>query len=95
MYMVGAHIIAKLTNMPYPSFVESRIFSPLNMSSTTFSPSKAAKTGKLTQSWTWRGPRRIPFWFPDEVAELFAGAGGVISNAVDMVRNIACLHGSH
>ncbi|KAI0767194.1 beta-lactamase/transpeptidase-like protein [Fomes fomentarius] len=91
MYMVGAHIVAKLTNMPYPSFVESRIFSPLNMSSTTFSPSKAANTGKLTQSWTWRGPRRIPFWFPDEVAELFAGAGGVISNAVDMTKWLAVL----
>ncbi|RDX43399.1 beta-lactamase/transpeptidase-like protein [Lentinus brumalis] len=90
MFMIGAHIVAKLTNAPYRSFVESRILNPLNMSSTTFTPSAAAKTGRLTQTWT-RGSRRVPFWFPDAVAELFAGAGGIISSAEDMTKWLAVL----
>ena len=89
MFMIGAHVIAKLTNNTYTSFVQSRIFDPLNMTSSTFSPSAAAKSGKLTQTWT-RGSRKIPFWFPLEVAELFAGAGGIISSAEDMVR-LSCI----
>ena len=84
MYMVGAHVVSKFSGMSYQSFVSSRILAPLNMSSTTFSPSKAAQGGWLTQTWT-RDARRIPFWFSDEVADLFAGAGGIISNAEDMV----------
>ena len=87
MYMVGAHLVSKLTSMPYASFVESRIFAPLDMTASTFSPSKAARSGKLTETWT-RGARRIPFWFSDEVAELFAGPGGVISSAEDMVSTL-------
>ncbi|RPD57950.1 beta-lactamase/transpeptidase-like protein [Lentinus tigrinus ALCF2SS1-6] len=90
MFMIGAHIISKLTNASYPSFVQSRIFDPLNMTSSTFSPSAAAQTGRLTQSWT-RGSQRVPFWFPDEVAQLFAGAGGIISNADDMTKWLAVL----
>lgn len=54
------------------------------MNSTTFSASKAAREGKLTQTWTASG-RRIPFWFPDETVELSAGAFGVISSVVDLV----------
>ena len=86
MYMVGAHVVSKFSGMSYQSFVSSRIFAPLNMSSTTFSPSKAAQSGRLTQTWT-RDVRRIPFWFSDEVASLFAGAGGIISSAEDMVSH--------
>ncbi|KAI1786346.1 beta-lactamase/transpeptidase-like protein [Ganoderma leucocontextum] len=90
MYMVGAHIVSELSGVTYQSFVSSRILAPLNMSSTTFSPSEAAKTGRLTQTWT-RGVRRIPFWFSNEVADLFAGAGGIISSAEDMTNWLAVL----
>ncbi|TBU44391.1 beta-lactamase/transpeptidase-like protein [Dichomitus squalens] len=90
MYMVGAHIVSRLSNMSYQSFASSRIFAPLHMNSTTFSPSKAAKTGRLTQTWT-RGVRRVPFWFSDEVADLFAGAGGIISSAEDVTKWLAVL----
>ena len=86
MYMVGAHIVSQFSGMSYQTFVSSRILAPLNMSSTTLSPSKAAQTGRLTQTWT-RGVRRIPFWFSDEVADLFSGAGGIISSAEDMVNS--------
>ena len=84
--MVGAHLVSQLSNVSYSDFVKTRIFEPLGMSSTTFSPSDAAASGVLTQTWT-RGMRRIPFVFPDQTAELFAGAGGIVSNTEDMVRS--------
>ncbi|KAI0629472.1 beta-lactamase/transpeptidase-like protein [Trametes polyzona] len=90
MYMVGARIIEKYTNAPYSSFVTSRILRPLNMTSSTFSPSEAARTGKVTQTWT-RGVRRIPYWFSDQVNNLFAGPGGLISSAEDMTKWLATL----
>ncbi|KAI0350602.1 beta-lactamase/transpeptidase-like protein [Trametes cingulata] len=90
MFMVGARIIQKYSNTSYDAFVASRIFGRLNMTYSTYSPSKAAQTGLLTQTWT-RGVRRIPYWFSDEVNDLFAGPGGAISNAEDMTKWLATL----
>ena len=84
MYMTGAYIVTKYTNDSYTTFASNRIFKPLNMTSTTFSPNKAFASGKLTQMWTGFG-RRIPFWFTEENVELNAGAGGVISSVADLV----------
>jgi hypothetical protein len=66
--------------------VEERIFSSLGMTSSTFSPNKAEASGKLTQGWTKDG-RRLPEWFTEDTAFLKAGPGGIISNAIDMVRS--------
>ncbi|KAF9233586.1 beta-lactamase/transpeptidase-like protein, partial [Melanogaster broomeanus] len=74
MYVVGAHIIATYADKPYTSFVEERIFSPLGMSSSTFSPEKAESSGKFSQGWTKDG-RRLPQWFSEDTAFLFAGPG--------------------
>ncbi|KAL1945494.1 hypothetical protein VTO73DRAFT_2345 [Trametes versicolor] len=90
MYMVGARIIEKYAQVPYGTFVTSRIFKPLNMTSSTYSPSAAARTGRVTQTWT-RGVRRIPYWFSDEVNTLFSGPGGAISNVEDMTKWLATL----
>lgn len=84
MYMTGAYIVTKYTNDSYTTFASNRIFKPLNMTSTTFSPNKAFASGKLTQMWTGFC-RRIPFWFTEENVELNAGAGGVISSVADLV----------
>jgi len=83
MFMVAGHIIETYSGKDYTSFVEDRIFTPLGMSSSTFSPAKAAKTGKFTQGWTSSG-RLLPEWFSEDMVPLMAGAGGVISSAVDM-----------
>ncbi|KAF9233583.1 beta-lactamase/transpeptidase-like protein [Melanogaster broomeanus] len=83
MYMVGAHIIATYADKPYTSFVEERIFSPLGMTSSTFSPEKAESSGKFSQGWTKDG-RRLPEWFSEYTAVLMAGPGGIISSAADM-----------
>lgn len=88
MYITTAHIVSKYAAQSYTSFVEERIFAPLGMASSTFSPSKAASSGKYTQGWTKEG-RLIPEWFTEEIAFTAAGAGGVISNAVDMTKWIA------
>lgn len=70
--------------MPYPEYIQQRIFDPLNMTSTTFSPRKARQAGKLSEAWTSFG-RLIPFWFSDETLDLHSGPGGIISNVEDMV----------
>lgn len=84
MYMLGSYIVTKYAGMPYPEFVKTRIWDPLNMSDTTLYESEASRHGKLSQVWAFNG-RRIPIWMLDEQISLNAGAGGVISSAVDMV----------
>lgn len=88
MFILTVHIISHYTGQPYTSFVKDRIFTPLNMTSTTYTPSEAIRLGEVTQSWTKSG-RRIPEWFNDGQVELNAGPGGVISNAEDLVRRLA------
>jgi CubicO group peptidase (beta-lactamase class C family) len=85
MFMLSSYIISHYTGS-YTAFVKDRIFSPLNMNSTTFSPSEAVRSGEMTQAWTKSG-RRIPQWSTDELMELIAGPGGIISSGEDMVRD--------
>ncbi|KAG2128999.1 beta-lactamase/transpeptidase-like protein [Suillus clintonianus] len=88
MFTAVAHIVETYSAQTYTSFVEDRIFTPLGMSSSTYSPAKAGKTGKFTQGWTSNG-RLLPECFTEEMATLMAGAGGVISSAVDMSKWVA------
>ncbi|KAI0945939.1 hypothetical protein AcV7_010047 [Taiwanofungus camphoratus] len=90
MYKLGAYLVAKYANSSYPAFAESRLFARMNMSATTFWPSEAARSGRVTQTWTKFG-RRLPYWFTDEVADLMAGPGGVISSAEDMTKWLTVL----
>ncbi len=84
MYILTSHLISVYSGKPYIDFVKERIFTPLNMTTTTFSESEALQTGLLAHSFNAVG-RRLPFWFPDTVKVLNAGAGGVISSAHDLV----------
>ena len=88
MYMLGAHIVEKYSGLTYPEFVAERLLKPLDMSTSTLSPSEAASSGLLTDTWTKDG-RRTPFWFTEEDSQLTAGPGGVISSARDMVSCIS------
>ena len=83
MFISGSYIISKYTGS-HIDFARERIFEPLGMSSTTFSPTSAAASGKLTQSWTAHD-QQIPFWFTDDDKELNAGAGGIITSVIDLV----------
>jgi len=86
MFMLASYLVSKYSAMPYNTFVEQRIFAPLNMTSSTYAPSKAQASGLLTHSWTKEG-RRVPEWFGDDsVIDLNAGPGGLITNAIDMSK---------
>ncbi|KAF8132830.1 beta-lactamase/transpeptidase-like protein [Boletus edulis] len=83
MYMVATHVIETYAGQLYTSFVQERIFVPLGMTSTTFSPAEAEASGQMTHGWTSEG-RRVPECFNEETAFAMAGPGGIISNAIDM-----------
>lgn len=84
MYVVGSHILSTYAPRDYISFVCDRIFEPLGMKSSTFSPAEANRSGELTQSWTAHS-QRIPYWIPEEAVETIAGPGGIISSVEDLV----------
>ena len=87
MYFFGSHIISTYSGKPFQDFVKERIFEPLNMTTSTYAYAEANATGLMSQAWAYVG-RRIPTTpYEDPVtANLIAGAGGLISSAVDMVR---------
>lgn len=85
MYVVGEHIISKFSGSFF-DFVDERIFKPLNMSSTYYSPAAAFATGRATENWTKDG-HRIPWWFTEQDHELVSGPGGVIASSEDLVSN--------
>lgn len=94
-YFFAAQIITEYSGKTFQDFVKERILDPLNMTSTTYSAQEANSTGHLSQSWAFVG-RRIPIIIEDAAtSNLIAGAGGLLSNAVDMVRassSTACSH---
>ncbi|KAI0821223.1 beta-lactamase/transpeptidase-like protein [Irpex lacteus] len=85
MYILASHIIATYSGLPFTQFVKQRIFTPLRMSTTTYSQTEASERGLLTQFFNAEG-RRIPFWYPEHSEEMIAGAGGVISSVHDLVE---------
>ena len=86
--MVGAYIVSTLTGIRYPDFVNSRIFKPLGMASSTYSIESALQTGRFTNTWTSFG-RLIPPWIEEEFVDLIAGSDGVISSVEDLARLIS------
>jgi CubicO group peptidase (beta-lactamase class C family) len=91
MYILASYIISQCSSKSFPAFVKQNIFDPLNMSSTTYSPTLAQQSGKKTQTWSLNG-RRIPYFLAEEDVELNAGAGGVISSVYDLVRILSPIH---
>ncbi|KZT41008.1 beta-lactamase/transpeptidase-like protein [Sistotremastrum suecicum HHB10207 ss-3] len=86
MYIVASDIITRYSTVNYTSFVEERIFKPLNMSRSSFSEYEAITKGNFSQSWDGFTNRRIPYSFSAEDREVIAGPGGVISSAKDMAK---------
>ncbi|KAI0027306.1 beta-lactamase/transpeptidase-like protein, partial [Vararia minispora EC-137] len=89
MYMVGKHIIDKYGPGSFFEFIDTRIFKPLNMSS-TYSPAVASASGRATENWTNEG-RRIPWWYTEDDYELLSGPGGVIASAEDLAKWVRML----
>ncbi|KAL4262563.1 Beta-lactamase-related domain-containing protein [Pleurotus pulmonarius] len=78
-------------------YVKAKIFDPLDMSATTYSYQIALQSGNLAEGFARQGmksaldpgtPRALPYWdsHSTEDGDLIAGAGGIISNAVDMAK---------
>ncbi|KDQ24632.1 hypothetical protein PLEOSDRAFT_1047810 [Pleurotus ostreatus PC15] len=100
MYTVLSYIpTAILPSKPkFTRYVKANIFEPLGLNSTTYSFDVANATGNLADGFFKQQtnlsasifdagiPRAIPFWAQvgGEDGHLDSGAGGVISNAVDM-----------
>ena len=91
MFMVGSYVVSVLSGMRYADFVNSRIFKPLGMTSSTYSIDAAIKTGRFTGTWTEFG-RLIPPWIEAEFEDIIAGPGGVISSVKDFVSHTIGVH---
>lgn len=86
MYIIASHIIAKYSpHGSFPEFVQDRIFNPLGMLASTYSPKVAEASGKLTEC--WHNGRRIPQFHKEPEMELNAGPGGILTNVEDMVKS--------
>ncbi|KZT55799.1 beta-lactamase/transpeptidase-like protein [Calocera cornea HHB12733] len=98
MYSVITRVIGKYSNMSYTSFVESRIFTRLGMTSTTFHPERAWQSRDWVQLWVREaGPyynqTRVVPWYLEEraVDGPVSGPGGVVSNTKDMATYLGIL----
>ncbi|RDX40963.1 beta-lactamase/transpeptidase-like protein [Lentinus brumalis] len=86
MYLFLPHVITTYSSKTFQEFVTERIFVPLDMTATTYNLTVADDSGLMSQSFIFTG-RRIPIIFQDPTAANFiAGAGGVMSNAIDMAK---------
>jgi len=101
MYITAAYILEHLTNKSFPEFMTERILKPLGMSSSSYNFQEVEPTGMVADGFlatatgdpNGEGRRGIvykpvPFFDPDGQTSVVAGAGGVISNANDMVRDL-------
>lgn len=85
MYILASHVVALYSGTSFEDFVRTRIWDPLNMTSSAYSLAEACETGRLTEAWATNG-RRIPNVFEQPGASFVAaGAGGVISSVQDLV----------
>ncbi|KAF7303230.1 Beta-lactamase class penicillin binding protein [Mycena kentingensis (nom. inval.)] len=98
MYTVLSYLPPLLTGVPYETYVEDNIFTPLGMNATTFYSTVAEASGELSEGMTREGanatvddpyalgtPHALPFWLPnDKPGHILSGAGAIVSSAIDM-----------
>lgn len=102
MYVTGAYIVEQYSNRTFPDFLHEHIFAPLGMTSSLVDPVAAFETGKLAEGyipyefnvsdgegWDKNKYRPAPFFDDSYSARMNAGAGGIISNAEDIVSPCA------
>ncbi len=97
---VAGRILELVSGMKYEDFLQKRIFEPLGMKDTTFSPSEAqrkriAKTYRMDEETRQLVPGYNPFVTADsDVHHRVEPAGGLFSTAADMGRFYAMIaHG--
>lgn len=96
MYETLSYLPVALLGQSYESYVAQHLFEPLNMSSSTFSIAEAEKSGQFATGHLASGrdftrglngtiKPIVPTWFRPGQERVWAGAGGVISSARDLV----------
>lgn len=92
MYTVATHLVEETSQKSFSDFLDERIFSPLDMNSTTLQPASAQAKGwgdRMAKGYvweknTWRG-------FEPENCPEAQGAGSVISSANDLIKWVKAL----
>ncbi|RDB29884.1 Gigasin-6 [Hypsizygus marmoreus] len=106
MYLVMSYFPTVLlpSKLPYARYVKKYIFDLLGLKSTTFSYDVANASGQLADGIARKGidyfkdplggtPQALPYWSTKggEDGNILSGAGGIISNAVDMATFLQAL----
>lgn len=99
MYQTLPLIPQHLLGQPYESFVAEHIFGPLNMTSSTYSVAEAEKWGTLANAFQTNmrfadgtnatNKPVVPFYQRPGQENVWAGAGGVLTSARDLVSLIS------
>jgi CubicO group peptidase (beta-lactamase class C family) len=99
MYITLSDLPPRLVGIPYGRYVKENIFDRLGMTSTGFSYQNANSRGQRADGMARQGidvysspfagtPRAVKYWTAmtgGDDGSVVAGAGGVITNAVDLV----------
>lgn len=99
MYETLSYLPQVLLNQTYESYIAQHIFNPLNMSSSTFSVAEAEARGTLAHGFQWDAQditqgkngtlvATVPYFQRPGEEEIWAGAGGVLTSARDLVRGL-------
>ncbi|KAM0751935.1 beta-lactamase/transpeptidase-like protein [Meredithblackwellia eburnea MCA 4105] len=89
MFITAAYLVSHLSNQSFTSYVTERIFTPLNMTSTSFRPSTSNPNLSGSFFTMMNGSTlEMPYGFDyfGQDLEIVSGAGGVVSNARDLVK---------
>ena len=96
MYITVSYFIEKLTGLWLGHFLQTRIYDPLNMSSTFFSLSDAkaaadAGTASLAQGYVWVNWTQSYQSLSYMDSPVVSGAGATISTVIDYTKWLRCL----
>jgi CubicO group peptidase (beta-lactamase class C family) len=83
-YVLLGIIVARASGLPFPGFLNSRIFTPLGMTSTVAHIEGADKVPRRAYGYTPRGGSFVPR--DQSVTSATLGDGGIYSNVDDLTR---------
>lgn len=96
MYETLSYLPQLLLNQSYESYIAEHLFKPLNMSASTYSVAEAEARGTMADGFqrSLRDPAHgingtliptVPYFLRPGEEETWAGAGGVLTSAKDLV----------
>jgi CubicO group peptidase (beta-lactamase class C family) len=99
MYETLSHLPKIFLNQSYESYIKQHLFTPLNMTESTFSVLEAEASGQLAHGFQWSMQDQytrangslvptVPYFQRPGEEKIWAGAGGVLTSTRDMVRTL-------